>query len=1009
MTYFFYTVAVRRKNLLRFLFLISILSSNALAEPITLYSSFAGTINFVTAGGTLRTSDDGGAPCNVTTGPVSANVSGIPGGSTIEAAYLYWAGSGATVDDAVTFNGTNITADRTFTDTFTLTGTDYPYFSGFKNVTANVTGNGSYSFNNLTVSNGAPWCASSAVLSGWALFVIYSNPSEDFRVINTFDGFQQFRGSSISLTPSNFTIPSSPINGKMAVVSWEGDVGNSASLGGFDEEIRFNGSILTNAANPSDNQFNSTINTYSAANDKYGVDIDTYDISSYISAGQTSATTIYSSGGDLVFLSAEIISVTNTPISDLSINKSHVGNFSVNTNGVYTIAVTNSGPMTTSGTTTVTDVLPAGLTFVSASGSGWTCGHAAGTVTCTRAAAIAVGVTAPAITLTVAVGNTAYPNVTNTASVTGGNFDHHAGDNSDSDPTTVLAPDLSSSIKDVVDLNGGEANIGDTLQYTITLDNTSSIAASATVVTDNIPANVTAFTVISTPVGSINSSTGMGTGANGTGYLNITNISVPANSTVTIVFNVIVAGSASPGTTIDNTATITPGAGVGAAPDAPTVIVSPSLVPSTGAKDLYIEINGGNRLTRVIPAIAASTPTVDGGGGVQTFLLNPVLAGPLTLAAGAIPITLRMTRNGTNTNRTVRVDLDYGNGGGGWIALGNQQQNLTMTTAGTYQTYNYSINLGANVTIPAGRDLRLRITNNTAQTNRRIIITNLNGGVLSRLRPIVNTVVNVDNVNFYTATYPNMTLGTSFAQGQTAYIRAVVSDPFGSADITSADITIEQSNGTPVVTGAAMTSVATTALTRIYQYPYTIPMSPLGGNWTAYVLAREGAENLITDDQLTAFAVEQANLTLVKSSSVISDPVNLTVNPKRIPGAVIQYNVVSSNSNRSSPNAATVVIQDPLPTQMRMCVSTICNGGSQPVVFTNGTPTSALTFNYATHVTYSNQVGGGPPFTYVPAPDVNGYDNAVTGIRIAPAGTMAASSGTPPHPSFTVYWRMQIK
>jgi hypothetical protein len=59
-------------------------------------------------------------------------------------------------------------------------------------------------------------------------------------------------------------------------------------------------------------------------------------------------------------------------------------------------------------------------------------------------------------------------------------------------------------------------------------------------VTDNIPANVTGFVVTTIPAGSANSSTGTGTGANGTGYLNITNISVPANGSVSIVFEVAV-------------------------------------------------------------------------------------------------------------------------------------------------------------------------------------------------------------------------------------------------------------------------------------------------------------------------------------------------------------------------------------------------------------------------------------------------------------------------------------
>ena len=62
----------------------------------------------------------------------------------------------------------------------------------------------------------------------------------------------------------------------------------------------------------------------------------------------------------------------------------------------------NSGPATT-GTITVTDDLPPGLGYVSASGDNWNCSADLGTVTCATTASIpALGISSP-ITLTVAV------------------------------------------------------------------------------------------------------------------------------------------------------------------------------------------------------------------------------------------------------------------------------------------------------------------------------------------------------------------------------------------------------------------------------------------------------------------------------------------------------------------------------------------------------------------------------------------------------------------------------
>jgi len=110
---------------------------------------------------------------------------------------------------------------------------------------------------------------------------------------------------------------------------------------------------------------------------------------------------------------------TVNQLPDLTINKSHTGNFTQGQTGAtYTITATNSGFAATSGTVTVTDTLPAGLTATAISGTGWTC--VLGTLTCTRSDALAVGASYPVITVTVNVANNAAASVTNTAAVSGG-------------------------------------------------------------------------------------------------------------------------------------------------------------------------------------------------------------------------------------------------------------------------------------------------------------------------------------------------------------------------------------------------------------------------------------------------------------------------------------------------------------------------------------------------------------------------------------------------------------
>ena len=75
-------------------------------------------------------------------------------------------------------------------------------------------------------------------------------------------------------------------------------------------------------------------------------------------------------------------------------------------------------------------------------------------------------------------------------------------------------------------------------------------------------------------------------------------------------------------------------------------------------------------------------------------------------------------------------------------------------------------------------------------------------------------------------------------------------------------------------------------------------------------------------------------------------------------------------------------------------------GSTTPVQFIDGTPASGLGFASA-NVSYSNQPNGGPPYDYTPIANAVGVDLRVTGLRIAPTGTMAGASAAG-QPSFRV-------
>jgi uncharacterized repeat protein (TIGR01451 family) len=132
------------------------------------------------------------------------------------------------------------------------------------------------------------------------------------------------------------------------------------------------------------------------------------------------AKTISNYDGTLPANTAEDVAVLNK--AHLTLSKTHTGNFQLGGNGVYALGVTNIGLVPTSGVITITDNLPAGLTYVSADNPGaWTCSAAGQVVTCNTSAAFALAAGASsALNLTVlAVGPAG--NVVNSASVSGGN------------------------------------------------------------------------------------------------------------------------------------------------------------------------------------------------------------------------------------------------------------------------------------------------------------------------------------------------------------------------------------------------------------------------------------------------------------------------------------------------------------------------------------------------------------------------------------------------------------
>src|SRR5438876_6469152 len=165
--------------------------------------------------------------------------------------------------------------------------------------------------------------------------------------------------------------------------------------------------------------------------------------------------------------------------------KRHTAAFVDGANGTYTLVVTNVGTTATTGPITVTDPLPAGLSFVSGLGAGWSFAAAGGTVTATNNGSIAVG-DSLVFTLTVNVAPAAVPGVLNsaTASTSG---DPYPGNDTANDPTAVGgAPDLAMAKRHTVAFVDGATGT-----YTLVVTNVGTTATTGPItVTGTIPADV---------------------------------------------------------------------------------------------------------------------------------------------------------------------------------------------------------------------------------------------------------------------------------------------------------------------------------------------------------------------------------------------------------------------------------------------------------------------------------------------------------------------------------------
>jgi uncharacterized repeat protein (TIGR01451 family) len=293
-------------------------------------------------------------------------------------------------------------------------------------------------------------------------------------------------------------------------------------------------------ANPAAAGYNDVTATENPAfpGGKAGGTVSTTIVARVIGTGTTSLVpTITDFSGSSFHYNADAVAralaiTATSPAADLSLTKT-VSNATPNVGDTvsFTVTLRNQGPNDATGVQ-VTDLLPSGLTFQSATPAQGTYSAATGLWN--------VGMLAngASTTLTVVARVDSSANLTNTAQLTASDpNDPDATDNQASATVTAREADLNLTKS----VSNAAPNVGDTVTFTLTLTNTSAGQATEVRVNDLLPAGLV-FVSANTPQGTYNATTGV---------WNVGTLSGGAAATLTLQAQVSATSA------VTNTATVT--------------------------------------------------------------------------------------------------------------------------------------------------------------------------------------------------------------------------------------------------------------------------------------------------------------------------------------------------------------------------------------------------------------------------------------------------------------------
>ena len=331
---------------------------------------------------------------------------------------------------------------------------------------------------------------------------------------------------------------------------------------------------------------------------------------------------------------------------------------------------------------------------------------------------------------------------------------------------------------------------------------------------------------------------------------------------------------------------------------------------------------------------AVSIKPAAGGGGPTTnttsFVQTPAFALPFTMpAGGAVSITNFITITNGAAALAASPNLITAT----LQANGVNFLTLTNTTLVGNTNLIWSGLLSSSVTIPTNVAITYVISNNVINSAFHINYDTTNSS--SEIVLPASTVISIVTNGVYDAPYPGGNSINSPVAGSTVYVRTVVTDPFGSSDITSLGVNI---------TGPVSLSTNLTDVNVVYSsgamkiYEYAVTTGPNTGTYNIAVTANEGTEG-VNVSAATSITTTFLDLGTPSITQFTAGPNGVSTNSYAANGTVsIRVSDLNRNTNAATIDAISVLVTN---TSGDFETLTLVETGTNTGIFTNSLPASS--------------------------------------------------------------------